>query len=93
MMTNFIKPWNDKAENVLRQLSISGRAYIHDPKFARKFGQKYKTILDDGLLDIATTRYSKREDKILFVTPPNIAVIPKPGQRGVRFHFKRYRFL
>lgn len=92
-MTNFIKPWNDKAENVLRQLSISGRAYIHDPKFARKFGCKYKEILDNGFLDIATTRYGKREDKILFVTPPNIAVIPKLSQRGTKYHFKRYKFL
>jgi len=79
--------------DVLRQLSLSGRAYVKDPKVARNFGCKYKNVLDNGLLDIASTRYGKREDKIVFVTPPDVSVIPKPSRNGINFHFRRFKIL
>jgi hypothetical protein len=89
----FIKPWNKESERILRQLSLTGRAYTNDKKFVRAFGCKHKNILDNGFLDIASTNYGKRPDKTLFVTPPEVAVVPKPGERGVNFHFKRFKIL
>lgn len=89
----FIKPWNKESENILRQLSYSGKAFTHNTNIANEFGKKHKNIFNNGLLDVATTRYSKRKDKTFFITPPDIAVIPKPGQRGIIFQFKRFKIL
>ena len=89
----FIKPWNKESEKILRQLSFSGKAFTHNPRVAREFGKKYKNIFNNGFLDVASTRYSKRPDKTFFITPPDIAVIPKPGERGINYHFKRFKIL
>ena len=36
----FIKPWNEESEKIMRQLSISGRAFTKDMTFSRNFGKK-----------------------------------------------------
>lgn len=89
----FVKPWDKSSMDVLRQLSISGRAYVKNPKINRIFGHKCKELIDNGLLDIASTRYAKREDKQIFVTPINVSVIPKPSRNGINFHFRRFKIL
>jgi len=53
---------------------------------------KCKEIINNNFLDIATTR-NRRENKTWFITPPDVAIIPKPGQRGLNFHFKRFKIL
>lgn len=90
----FIKPWNKESENIFWQLSKNnGRAYIkNNSRLPREFGMKCKEIIKNDLLDIATIR-NKRERKTLFITPPDIIVVPKPGQRGINFFFKRGKIL
>lgn len=88
----FVKPWSKEAEQILRQLSLSGRAYSRDIKLPREFGMKCRDIIDTDFLDIATIR-NKREHKTLYVTPPDIVVIPKPGEHGINFHFRRFKIL
>ena len=88
----YIKHWSKESENVLKQLTKSGRAYIiNNPRLPREFGMKSKNIINQDMLDIATIR-NKKERKTWFITPPGIEVIPKNGKHGINFHFKRYRF-
>ena len=89
----FVKPWSKEAEQVLRQLSLSGRAFSKNTTtLPREFGIKCKDIIDTDFLDVATIR-NKRERKSIFVTPLDIAVIPKPGEHGINFHFRRFKIL
>ena len=90
----FVKPWNEESKKILFQLgNNNGKAFTLNSKLPREFGEKYPDLFDNGLLDTARTRYSKRPDKTFFITPPDVMVIPKPGQRGINFHFKRFKIL
>ena len=88
----YIKPWNEESERILKQLSLSGKAYTKNMMFSKSFGRKIKTSgLDDaGFLELF---HNRRKQKTCFVTPPGIAVIPKLGERGINYHFKKYKFL
>jgi len=89
----FIKPWSKESERVLRQLSFAGRAYItNNSKLPREFGMKCDEIVRSDFLDIATTR-NKKERRTWFIIPPDVAVVPKPGERGINFHFRRFKIL
>jgi len=89
----FVKPWSKESERILRQLSFTGRASIIDNnKLPREFGMKCKDILDQDFLDIATIR-NKKIKRTWFITPPDVTVVPKPGDRGINFHFKRFKIL
>lgn len=90
----FIRPWSKDAERILKQLSLNnGRAYTPNRLISREFGKKYPSLFDEGYLDVAYTRYSKRNDKTIFVTPPDVMVIPKPSQKGIGYHFRRFKIL
>jgi len=88
----FIKPWDEESERILRQLSFSGRAFTKNMKFARLFSKRkdVRAVSNGDLLDIT---FSRRKQKTWFVTPPDITVIPKPGERGINYHFKRFKIL
>jgi len=88
----FIKPWDKESEQILRQLSYSGRAYSKNMPFVRKFASQrpIRDLINNDFLDIA---HNHKKKKSIFVTPPDIAVIPKPGERGINFHFKRFKIL
>ena len=88
----YIKPWSDEAERILRQLSYSGRASTRDMKLVRNFSKRkdVREIINHDLLDITNNR---RKQKTWFIVPPDISVIPKPSERGISFHFKRFKFL
>jgi len=89
----FINPWNEKSKRVCDQLKLYGVAYEKpDPIFASNFGKKYKNLFDNGFLDMTTTRYRKRPDKLIFTTPPDVKVFLKNGKGGVNYHFKRLKF-
>ena len=89
----FTKSWSKESERILRQLSYSGRAYTtNNQKLPREFGMKCKEIIDQDFLEIATTR-NKKTRRTWFITPPDIMVIPKPGDRGTYFHFRKYKIL
>jgi hypothetical protein len=89
----FIRPWDKKSMRILHDLSLTGRAYTNDGKFVRTFGCKHREILDSGFLDIARTNYGKRPDKMIFITPPDVMVIPRPSQKGISYYFKRFKTL
>ena len=88
----FIKTLDKKSEQILRQLSLSGRACSKDMPFVRKFASQkpIRELINSDFLDIAHNHKKKRS---WFVVPPDIAVIPKPGLRGINFHFKRFKIL
>lgn len=89
----FIKPWSKEAENIFQQLSRNGRAYTkNNPQLSREFGMKCKELIQNDLLDIATIR-NKRERRTWFITPPDIMVVPKYHEKGLSFHFKRFKIL
>ena len=71
------------------QLKRDGKAFSHDTRLPREFGQKYPSLFDEGFLDTASTRYSRRKDKTLFQTPPGVIVF----QQGRNYHFKRIKIL
>jgi hypothetical protein len=85
----FIRPWSKESENILKQISLYGKAYTHDTKkLPKQFGIRCKEIIDSDMLDIATIR-NKREKRTWFIIPSEISVIPKHNN----FHFKRNKFL
>ena len=88
----FIRPWSEEAERILRQLSYSGRASTKNMKLARHFSKRkdVREIINHDLLDITNSR---RKQKTWFIVPPDISVIPKPGERGINYYFKRFKFL
>jgi hypothetical protein len=89
----FIKPWSKESENILKQISLYGKAFTKDTKsLPIQFGHRCKNIINQDLLDIATIR-NKREKRTWFITPPDIIVVPKYGNHGVFFHFRRNKFL
>lgn len=86
----YCRPWSKESERILKQLHINnGKAFSFESNIAREFGKKYPNIFNNGFLDTATTRYSKRKDKTLFQTPPDVVVFPK----GLNFHFIRKNLL
>ena len=88
-----IYPWDEESKRILKRLSQYGRTNSDNTHLPRMFGTKYKNILDDGLLDIATTRYGKRKDKVLFQTPEDVRIFEELDQIGrPLFKFKRIRF-
>jgi hypothetical protein len=90
----FVKrPWSKESEMVFRQLGQNGRAYIkNNPQLPREFGMKCKELIQNDLLYIATTR-NRKEKRTWFITPPDIMVVPKYHERGLSFHFKRFKIL
>ena len=87
----FIKPLDKKSDNICKQLKLYGKAYAEpDHILSQNFGKKCKNIFDNGFLDMTTTRYSKRPDKLIFTTRLGVKVIAKNGKRGVNYHFKRF---
>lgn len=88
----FIKPQDKETERILRQLSLSGRAYSMDMGFVRRFSSQ-KPIREAVNLDFLDIAHNHKKKKTIFVTPPNIMVIPKPGEHGINFHFKRFKVL
>ena len=86
----FIRSWDEKSKSILHQLSQNGRAYSHDMPFVRKFASQkgIRELINSNLLDIA---HNHKKKKSIFVVPPDIMVIPRPSQRGISFHFKRYK--
>lgn len=89
----FVKPWSKDAERVLKQLSYSGRAFVtENQRLPREFGVKCKEIINHDYLKVATTRNTKNRET-WFITPPDVMVIPKPGNRGINFHFRKFRIL
>lgn len=86
----YVKSWSSKSEQILRQLSLSGRAYSTDMPFVRKFASQkpIRELINKDFLDIAHNHKKKRS---VFVVPPEIMVLPKPGERGINFHFKRFK--
>ena len=87
----FIKPWSTESERIFRQLSLTGRAYTREIKLSREVGMKCREIIENDYLDIARVRTSKKTGKTIFVTPPEVVVIPKPGEHGINFHFKHIK--
>ena len=85
----FIRPWNKEAERILIQLEKNGKAFTHNSNIGREFGKKHKNIFNNGFLDVASTRYSKRRDKTLFQTPDDIKIFRK----GSKYYFKRLKML
>lgn len=89
----YVKPWNKESENILKQLSMNGRAFTRDTKgLPVQFGHRCKELINNDLLDIATIR-NKKERKTWFITPPDVIVKPKYGNRGSFYHFNRFKIL
>jgi len=86
----FIRPWNKESKNIILQLHRNnGKATTINRRLPQEFGKKYPDLFDRGFLDVASTRYSKRRDKTLFMTPPDIVI----EERGKTFHFKRIKII
>lgn len=84
----FVRPWNKDAERVLNQLVKDNRHFIkNDRSLHLQFGKHCKDIIDNGFLDITTTR-NRRERRTYFIIPPNKEIIPIRHKRGINFHFK-----
>ena len=88
----YVKPWSSESLGVLQQLSISGRAYTTNMPFVRKFASQkpIRELINNDFLDISHNHKKKRS---VFTVRPDIMVIPKPGERGMNFHFRRFKVL
>ena len=62
-------------------------------KFSRELGKRCQPLFEEDIIDFATTRYGKREDKIIFQINPKFMVLPKFEKNKLRFHFKKIKIL
>lgn len=83
----FIRPWSKESERILHDLSKDKISITKNNGLAREFGHKCPELFNKGLLDVATTRYSKREDKTFFVTRSDIV------KKGNNYHFVNKKIL
>jgi len=84
----FVKPWNEESEKILKDLMISGRSYTQNPLVARDFSKhkEIRHLTNIGFLDIASNR---RKRKTIFVTPPEIKILPEIKNNKFSFKFKK----
>jgi len=87
------KKWglDKEIENVMQQLTVTSRAESRNKTLSVRFGQRCMDLLNENLLDYATTHYRKRENKTIFQLPKDVFVVPKICKNGVNFHFKRLK--
>lgn len=75
---------------VFMDLSKHMRSFKQPDKiYSISFGKRYKKLLDNGLLEYSTTRYSKRGDKMIFTLGENTVCEPFETGRGIAFKIKK----
>ena len=79
-------------DNLMRQMTVHGKGYSLNPKLPPIFSIKCEDVFKQDLLDMATTRYRKKENKTVFVPTPGTIIIPKICKNKVTFHLKKLRF-
>lgn len=63
---------------------------IPNPDYNRSFARRYQRLLDAGLIEIGTTRYSKRKDKTIYLLGEFTVCKPVKTRRGLGFKIKRF---
>ena len=83
----FVKPWNEESENILRRISIYGRAKTNNLQLVRDFSKRseIRELSQQGFFTISNNR---RKHESWFNIPEDIFVKPK----GHGFEFKRIRY-
>ena len=85
----FVKPWDEASKRLLEQMvKDHGRAFTSDIKLPRVFGHRYPALVDNDFLAIA--RADKKRETV-FVTKPNVIVIPVPI-RSSKNYKRKYEF-
>lgn len=85
-----IRPWNDKSQKLMHQLSITGRAFTLDMQLARDFSKK-KVIRQATKMDLLDIAHNRRKGKTWFIVPPDVAVIPKMRFGEIGYTIKRLK--
>ena len=86
----FVKPWDEASKRILDQLvRDNGRAFTKDINLPRAFGARYPELIKNDFLSIAR---DDRKRESVFVTKPNVMVVPIPtrSSRSTRWH--KYQF-
>lgn len=79
-------------ERIAKQLKKHRVSYSKTKNISKLFGSKYPHLLDNGFLDVTTTRYNKRENKTIFALAPDNIILPAIFKNNNIFKFKRLRF-
>lgn len=86
-----IKPWDEKSEKILKELSLNGRSYTHDMILARNFSKRKEIrYLTDEKIDMLDITGNRRKKKTVFTTPLDVMVTPRITRKGLKFEFKRF---
>jgi len=80
----FVKPWNKEAENILKQLSLNGKAYTKNSILPRLWSRRYPDL--DDFIEVF---HNRRKQKTVFLPLNNVVVIPKPKTK--QFQIKRLK--
>jgi hypothetical protein len=86
----FVKPWDESSKRILDQLvKDNGRAFTKDISLPRAFGRRYPELIENDFLTIAR---ADRKKESVFVTKPNVMVIPIGIPSSQHTRWKKYKF-
>ena len=85
-----VKPWDKASKHILDQLvHNNGKAFTNDVEIPRAFGRRYPELIENDFLTIAR---SDRKKESVFVTKPNIMVIPMSISSSQNTRWMKYKF-
>lgn len=71
------------------QMVHNGKAFTTDISLPRAFGRRYPELVDDDFITIAR---ADRKKESVFVTKPNVMVIPIPTRTSRNSKWMKYKF-
>ena len=85
-----IKPWNEASKRILDQIVKNGKAFTTDIELPRAFGRRYPELINQDFLTIA---WADKKKETVFVTKPNITLIPisSPTSRNKPVFYKFFK--
>ncbi len=85
----FIKPWDEKSKRIIEQITQNGKAFTTDITIPRAFGRRYPELIDKDFISIG--RVDKKKETV-FVTKPNVRVMPIPIRSSRNTKWMKYKF-
>jgi len=85
----FVRPWDEASKRIMDQITQNGKAFTKDINTSRAFGRRYPELIDNDFLDIG--RINKKKETV-FVTRPNVKVVPIPTRMSRNTKWAKYKF-
>ena len=85
----FVRPWDEASKRIMDQITQNGKAFTKNIDVPRAFGRRYPQLIDNDFLTIA---HSSKKKESVFVTKPNVRVMPMPVRASRSVKWAKYKF-